>query len=288
MRAGFSGRPAGPAERFVRFARPLVRVVRRARDGIDRAPAANELEIAVEIEREYGVRASYFFTTYPADPCRYDCLYTSDDFCRFRGERMRVRDLLRLLDKEGFDVGVHGGYDSGFEAGVLTGERRRLARATGLELSTTRQHFLHWDVRTTPRLQDQAGFTVDSSLGFNRNLGFRAGTSLPFHSFDLVLGERLELLEVPVAIHDGVLFRPDCLELDVELARETLKTLLDAIAATSGLATVVFHPNNLEDSRYVELLRFTIGYGQERGAWFASLKEVERWWRERAARLGAQ
>jgi peptidoglycan/xylan/chitin deacetylase (PgdA/CDA1 family) len=288
MRAGLSGRPPGSAERVIRYLRPLVRLGRCVRTGIQRAPAATGLELAVDLEREHGVPATYLFTAYPRRPSRYDCVYAPTDRCRFRGESILIADLLRLLDAEGFDVGLHGSYDSAFQPFVLAGERQTLTKATGLRFSSTRQHFLHWDARTTPGLQDEAGLTIDSSLGFNRNLGFRAGTSLPFHFFDLSRDRRLDLLEVPVTIHDGALFRPDCLELDLDLARKTLKTLLDAIADAGGLATLVFHPNNLEEERYLDIFRFTIEYGLARGAWFASLAEVERWWRAREARLGVQ
>ena len=72
---------------------------------------------------------------------------------------------------------------AGLQPGALAAERAALERATGLEIGTTRQHLLHWDVRRTPRLQEAAGLRVDSSLGFNRGVGFRAGTSLPSSRF---------------------------------------------------------------------------------------------------------
>lgn len=288
MRAGLSGRPPGPAEPVVRLARPLVRGLRSARAGISRAPHAAMLERCLDIELEHDVRASYLVTVYPADPCRYDCLYDGADLCTFRGRRTRIADVLRETAAAGFDVGLHGSYESALRPGLLEQERASLARSTGLEPTTTRQHFLHWDIRVTPRLQEEAGLTVDSSLGFNRSVGFRAGTSLPFRHFDLAANTRLDLLQIPFAVHDGALFRSDSLELDAGLGRETVRGLLDAIADNAGLATLIFHPNNLEHEEYVELLRFSIEYGRERGAWFGSLRDVERWWRDRDARLAAR
>jgi hypothetical protein len=287
LEAAFSGRPPGRSERFVRFARPGVRLASAARWGVRRAPVTETLELTAEIEAAYGVPASYMFTTYPGDPYRFDCLYEASDWCTFRGRRSRISDVMRQLVADGHDVGLHGSYASGFERDVLATERNKLSAEPGIEPTTTRQHFLRWNIRSTPRMQQDAGLSADSTLGFNRNLGFRAGTSLPFHWFDLERDISLNLLEVPFAVHDGALFRADCLELDLDLARESVRAILDVVAGTSGLATFIFHPNNLEDDRYAELLRFLIEYGKEANAWFASLAGVDRWWRERELKLAA-
>jgi hypothetical protein len=260
----------------VRYARPPVRAARAIRHGISRSPGADALERCVELEREHGVTATYFFTVYPGgDGHRYDCTYDFGDSCSFRGSRTTVADVVRTLDGEGFEVGLHGSYNSAVAPGRLAAEKRSLESATGLSVTSTRQHFLHWDVRVTPRLQLEAGFSTDSTLGFNRNIGFRAGTSLPF------LWNGIDLVQLPIAAHDGALLRPDALELGVELARSTLRVLLDRIATVGGVATLVFHPNNLERDDYLELYRDTIAYGVERGAWFATVREVDAWFRSR-------
>src|SRR5205085_5908775 len=122
------------------------------------------------------------------------------------------------------------------------------------------------------------------TLGFNRNVGLRAGTSLPFRWFDLERAEPVDVVEVPLVFHDGAFLRADALELGVELAGRVLRELLDRVAAAGGLATFVFHPNNLERPEYLELFRTAIAYGLEREAWFASLRDLDEWWRSREAR----
>lgn len=286
MRAGLAA--TSSRDRFLRYARPPVRAARTLRKGVSTAPAADALELCVEIERGYGLPASYFFTVFPDDPSRYDCVYLPSDACRFRGARQTVADVLRTLAGEGFDVGVHGSYGSAVEPGRLSRERDVLAHATGLDIRTTRQHFIHWRVGVTPRLQEAAGITADTTLGFNRGVGFRAATSLPFRMFDLERDSSLELLEVPFAVHDGALLRSDALELDVELACRTIQSFMDAVAASGGVASLLFHPNNLLHPDFLELYRFSIAYGRERNGWFASLRDIERWWRRRSARLAAR
>jgi hypothetical protein len=266
----------------LRFARPPVRAARALAHGISRAPAAEALERCVELERERGVTATYFFTVYPGgEGHRYDCTYDFDDLCRFRGARVTVADVVRTLDREGFEVGLHGSYNSALDRERLSSERRALEQATGLTVTSARQHFLHWEARATPRIHSHAGISADSTLGFNRNIGFRAGTSLPFRWFDVQEDTSLDLVELPMLVGDVALFRTDALELGLELAQETLFGLIDRIAEVGGVATLVFHPNNLEHGDQAELFRRTIEYGIERDAWFASVHDLDAWLRGR-------
>lgn len=273
----------------LRFARPPVRFARAALAGIRLTPDTGvALERSVAIEQEYGVTASYFFTVVPRrSASRYDCVYDLSDPCVFRVKRCRVSDVIRELAGDGFDVGLHGSYHSALEPGLLAEQRRALEQAVGVEITTTRQHFLHWDVRTTPRLQSAADFRADTTLGFNRGIGFRAGTSLPFEHFDLATEEKLPLLQVPLVVQDGPLFGSFGLELDVPAAEELVRQMIDAVADVEGAATFLFHPNNLARDDFLAVFRSTIEYASSRGAWFASLKDIERWWRERAAGLAA-
>jgi hypothetical protein len=279
----------GVGQRLVRIARPPVRFARAARDGFALTPSTGPtLERCAAIELEAGVTASYFFTVLPEQHVsRYDCVYGLDDPCTFRGQRRRVADVIAQLAGDGFDVGLHGSYHSARTPGLLAAQKATLERATGLEVETTRQHFLHWDIRTTPRLQEDAGLMADCTLGFNRSVGFRAGTSLPFHQYDLERGSKLELLEVPLVVQDGPLFNPVALELDTGLALDLVHRIIDVIADTGGVATISFHPNNLEHENFLEVYQATIERGLARGGWFTSIGAIHRWWRDRAGQLAA-
>ena len=266
----------------VRFARPAVRAARAVHNGMSRRPTAEALERCVDAEREHGVTASYFFTVYPgAEGHRFDCTYDFADPCSFRGSPTTVADVARTLDREGFEVGLHGSYNSALVRDRLVSEKGALEHATGLKVTSVRQHFLHWDTRVTPRLHSHAGLSADSTLGFNRNIGLRAGTSLPFRWFDAHRDEALDLVELPMLVGDVALLRADALELGLGLAWETLAAFIDRISDVGGVATLVFHPNHLEQSDHAELFRRTIEYGKERNAWFTSVRDLDAWFRAR-------
>jgi hypothetical protein len=158
----------------------------------------------------------------------------------------------------------------------------------GAEILTTRQHWLNWDVRTTPRVQAAAGLLADSTLGFNRNVGFRGGVSLPYYPFDLLNEVTIPVLEVPLIIHDGPLTGSDALEYDISLARDVTKRLVDRVAATGGCVTVSFHPHSFLDDLYEELYAWLVEYCLARNGWVVSLKAVCEWWRKRERVLEAK
>ena len=250
-------------------------------------PTTETLELCVAIEKEANVRASYFFHVCPvAHVSLYDCLYHLQDVVIFRGRRRSVGEIVRELSDEGFDIGLHGSYHSAFSAEVLAAERAVLERATGSPVTSTRQHYLHWDARFTPRAQNTAGLRTDSTLGFNRNVGFRAGTSLPFRLFDLPGGASTDVLEVPLIVQEGPLLAENALELDRKQAIEVLRLLLDRVAEVGGVATLLFHPHSLVNPDHLAFYRWSIEYGRSKDAWFASLRDIGNWWREREARLG--
>lgn len=285
-RAGGAG-AATTASLGARVARAGARSVRAVATGIARAPSvAATLERSVALEAARGVVASYFFTVPPAGPwTRWDCVYAPGDRCEFRGRRRTVADVMRTLAAEGFDVGLHGSYESARVPGVLERERETLERALGARVETTRQHFLHWDVRWTPALQERAGLTADSSLGFNRNIGFRAGTSLPFRHFDLAASRELDLLEVPLVVQDAALLGPIGLGLGPDETRRVLGQFFDDVTHAGGLVTVVFHPDKLVQPEWLALYEWTLDRALESGAWVTSLARLADWWRKRERRV---
>jgi hypothetical protein len=288
LRHAAAGLDRGAAARDVlRYARPTVRAMRSIRGGISRSPSTGgTLELSLALEGRYDASASYFFTV-PASGggSRYDCTYAPADSCAFRGARTTVAEMIRTLAAEGVDVGLHGSYYSAVVPGVLAAERAALERATGVAATTTRQHFLHWDVTCTPQLQADAGFTADSSLGFNRAAGFRASTTLPFRQFDVTADRTLALLEVPLVVEDSALLGPISAGDGLPAARELVADLIDTARNVGGAVTLLFHPDKLVRPDWLELYEWSLSYAAQRGGWLTSLAQLQRWWSSREKKL---
>jgi hypothetical protein len=286
VRAGAAA-AATSANVAARTGRAAARAARSVVRGVSRAPSlAATLERSVALETARSVVASYFFTVPPEGAwTRWDCVYAPTDRCEFRGRRTTVDAVMRTLADDGFDVGLHGSYESARTPGVLERERSVLEQALGASVRTTRQHFLHWDVRWTPSLQERAGLEVDSSLGFNRTIGFRAGTSLPFRHFDLGAGRELDVLEVPLVVQDAALLGPIGLGRGPEETRAALDGLFDDVLGAHGVVTVVFHPDKLVQPEWLALFEWTLDRAVASGAWVTSLASLADWWRDRERRV---
>jgi hypothetical protein len=279
-RAAFG--PDGGSGLAVRAFRPPVRFVRGLRR-LARAPSLQAtLERSVALEADRGLTASYFFIVPPAGTLtRWDCVYAPGDRCEFRGKPQRIADVMRTLRDEGFDVGLHGSYESGRAPGVLQRERARLEAELGSPVTTTRQHFLHWDVRWTPRLQEAAGVRADSSVGYNRSVGFRAGTSLPFRQFDLSSQRALDVVQVPLVVQDAALLGQIAAGGSRDDPREAVRGLFEEVADVGGAITLVFHPDKLVRPEWRSLYEWALDHAVESGAWVTSVAGLDEWWRDR-------
>ena len=89
----------------------------------------------------------------------------------------------------------------------------------------------------------------------------------------------------PSSSREGALFGANSLELDAASAVRVVKDLIDRIAAVQGVVTLLFHPDSFADEVYVSLYRWCVEYRPHRDAWFASVRDIDRWWRARAKRL---
>jgi hypothetical protein len=237
----------------------------------------------VKAEESRGFRSSFYFCApSPARRHEYDARYRFGDRVDFAGERGTVSALLARLAGRGFDVGLHGSYLSHRDGDDLARQRVQIEAASGRPAPGTRQHFLRFDIHRTWRAQEEAGFSYDSTLGYNEAPGFRAGIAAPFAPWDANAGRPHRLLELPLTVMDGSLFRT--LGLDGARAAERVRQHLRAVEASGGLAVLLWHPNGASQAHFPgwwtawEAALDTLAAG---GAWVATGDEIARWWADR-------
>lgn len=232
-----------------------------------------------DLEDRFGFRASYFFVPERLSRAHfYDMTYRYSDRLRYRGRTLRVRDMMRELGTAGFDVGLHGSYFSYVDAGVLREQKSQIERCIEAEVTTTRQHYLHFDAVRTPRAQAAAGLRCDSTQGFNTSIGYRAGASLPYFCWDHEDEHPLPLLEVPMILQDVAFFEPGTMELSLDAVEHEIHLAMDEAERHGGCLTVNWHPNRIDDDRYWTSYRLLLEEGRRRGAWGCSMKQVHEWW----------
>jgi hypothetical protein len=249
-------------------------------------PAHRSYDEWLALEGRHGFHSTFFvFPEHVPEPHVYDCLYGYDDVIPYDHRRLPVREVLREIARAGWEVGLHGSYRSALRAGLLADQKRQVEQALGGPVTSTRQHWLHWDARITPGLQAGAGLLADSTQGFNRNIGFRAGTAFPYPCWDHESGETLPVLEVPQHVMDGALFTTNALECDEALAIRHGLHLMDQVQAVGGCLTLSWHPNTIVDPTYWAVYQALLAEAAHRNAWGCSVGELRTWWTARTRRI---
>jgi hypothetical protein len=224
-----------------------------------------------DYERGQRVRSSWFFLTVPRD----------SEGRRYNVSSRPFRKFLRELRTQGFEVGLHGSIQSAGNAHEMENERRTIEHVLGERIEGNRQHYLVFSAGGTFWDLQEAGIRHDSSVGYSDVVGFRAGTSLPFHPYDHARDERIEMMEIPLGVMDVAHIRPN----DPRVSLDTLwADLFERCDAIGGLVTVLWHPRMFDSEThpagrapYESLVRMA----KARALPFLRVHDIARWWRAR-------
>jgi len=229
-------------------------------------------------EAAVGARSTFFFWPgwkavgkhHPSD-----CSYDMTDRVVFDGQRCTVAEMIREIDRQGWEIGLHPSWYSFDDAEEMKRQKAALESALGKDVVSVRQHFLHYDIRVTPRVQAEAGFKYDSTLGFNDNVGFRFGTCYPWRLYDLKAEKELPIMEVPLIIQDGAMLSPvKGMRLDEDTAFQYVVQIADTVEQVGGVLTLLWHPNAIINSRWWNLYLRSLEYLKEKNAWFGSVSSI--------------
>ena len=186
-----------------------------------------------------------------------------------------IADELQRLLTARREIGLHG-IDAWRDSAKGRAELERIRQVTGASEVGVRMHWLFFDEQS-PATLEKAGFSYDSSVGYNETVGYRAGTTQVFKPLGV---ERM--LELPMHIMDTALFFPAHMNLSPKQATAMVETLVENAVRFGGVLTINWHdrsiaPERLWDDLYIGLLEDL----KIRGAWFPTAKETVSWFRKR-------
>jgi hypothetical protein len=162
----------------------------------------------------------------------------------------KVREVIRWAEAQGIEMGVHPAYDT-FEAPEeLKREVTRAREVLGNQPMGGRQHFLRWSPEQWEHWE-KCGLVYDSTVGYARQVGFRAGTCIPYRPWSLRLNRELNLLEIPLIVMDGTLVEHRKLRLEESI--ETVNRLVSRVEMVGGVFTLLWHNSSLIGAGYNEL-----------------------------------
>ena len=244
----------------------LVRALVRGRDPYGCIPDI------VSREKAIGVRSSFQVAVARRHP--NDVNYSIEDD--------RIRDYLRVICDEGFDLCLHGSYRSTEnpqwyieEAELL---ERRLARPSG-----SRQHFLSFDYSALFEAQERAGIRYDMSMGFPDRIGPRAGFSFPYFPYCVERDRPFGVVEISLFLMDVTL--QSYMRLGATEAWAHIEGVLDNLRLKRGAISIVWHPivfGGARDPGYDRLYWQIIEYVQGAGGLATDGRTINDFWRNQA------
>ncbi|MCD6483694.1 MAG: polysaccharide deacetylase family protein [Candidatus Odinarchaeota archaeon] len=228
-----------------------------------------DLKRIVDIEKERNVKSTFFFLI--------ERKHEKDTTSRLED----IKSMIMFLISEGFDVQLHGSYTSFDNETQLMKEKTLLEKIKGEQVEGIRQHYLRFDPTKTFQIQDRLGFKFDSTYGFHNQVGFRAGTSLPFHPYDDTKEQKLKLTEIPLILMDVTVI--EYLKLPPSEAWRSIKHLLDMTKDLGTLLTVLWHNTFFDDATrdWRELYTKIIDFSIRHDAFIGTARQVYNWWSKR-------
>ncbi|HLB68576.1 MAG TPA: polysaccharide deacetylase family protein [Thermoplasmata archaeon] len=232
-------------------------------------------ERIIGLERSLGIRSTFYFLEesrrLATSPPREWMLAMG----KYQFSESPVTEVIRRLDRLGWEVGLHGSYDSYRNHDLLMREKRALEDVVGHPVVGIRQHYLNLEIPRTWELHRNAGFRYDSSLGHRDRVGLETLPKFPVAP----LGD--DFLVLPLAIMDGALFSVCRAEAQ---ARTRIVEIYDAAAREHALVVMLWHQrfvNPEEFPREYGVYAFALAEAARRGAWIAPARDVAEWWRTR-------
>jgi len=199
-------------------------------------------------------------------------------------EVSEIRAELAGLARTGTELAVHG-IDAWRDATAGRAEIEQLTAVTGHPSAGVRMHWLYYGA-DSPRQLEAAGFSYDSTWGYNDAIGYRAGTSQSFK-----LPGTQGLMELPLSIMDSALFYPTRMGLERRDAMQHCLPLIGNAQRFGGTLVINWHdrslaPERLWDQSYTDLLE---AIDATRGAWYATAGEAVSWfqWRRSVRFIGS-
>jgi peptidoglycan/xylan/chitin deacetylase (PgdA/CDA1 family) len=232
-------------------------------EGKEKSPYWNFDEI-MKLEEKHDAKSSFYF------------MATEEDIRRFRYDIEDLENTLGSIVDNGWEVGLHGGYNAYNSLETILKEKKRIEKVLGKKVIGYRNHYLMFKVPDTWKLLAKAGFKYDTTFGYNNIIGFRNGMCHPYHPFDLDNNQEIDIIEIPLNIMDMALFNSG-----IGNAWDNIKKIIDNVEKFNGVLTILWH-NNIFNCPFrkdsSKLYNKLLSYCHGKNAWMTSGDEILEWW----------
>ena len=228
-------------------------------------------EKIVEIEDKYNVRSTFFFLNETGKMN----IFKPDAWKLYLG-RYSIRDpeivkVINELHLKGWEIGLHGSYNSYKNKNLLKKEKEDLECILGERVYGVRQHYLNLDIPMTWKIHEELGLRYDASYGFRSRIGFKNSPYLPFYP------SNSPFLVIPLTIMDSALFSNNK---NVKAAWRECKKCVELAEEKNAVLTVLWHQRSFNEEEFPKwggMYEDLIALCKQKNAWIATASEIERW-----------
>ena len=228
-------------------------------------------EKIMKIEENHNVKSTFFF---PNEKGKVN-IFKPNTWKLYLG-RYKIRDpeivdIIKSLHSRGWEIGLHGSYNSYKDENSLKKEKEELENILEKQIHGIRQHYLNLEIPLTWEIHEKLGLRYDASFGFRGRIGFKENKYFPFYPFDS------SFLVIPLAIMDAALFSTNA---SAEKAWQECKKYTKVAEEKNALLTILWHRESFDEEEFPEwskLYEELIVLCKQKNAWIATAGEIERW-----------
>lgn len=232
----------------------------------------------IEIEKKYSVKSTFFFLNEKGKINLFKPETWKLYLGRYNIKNPKIVKIIKKLNSEGWEIGLHGSYESYKNKKLLKKEKEELEMILGEPVYGIRQHHLNLDIPRTWKIQEELGFEYDASFGFRDRIGFKGNSFFPFHPFNSLF------LEMPLTIMDSALFSSYNSIIDVW---EECKKIIEIAERENAVLTILWHQRSFNKKEFLnrsKIYEDLIKLCKEKNAWVTTAGEIGRWWTQQVGK----
>ena len=149
----------------------------------------NGIETLISLLEKSNLKSTFYFM---GAKKQYDQGYDIFEF----------KSLIKNITDRNHEIGFHPGYHTMDDGKRMIEEKSKIDQALLKPTTKSRQHYLRFIVPNTYWLLFKCGIKYDSTLGYSKVNGFRAGTCYPFKPYDIKKDIVIPIIENPLVVMD--------------------------------------------------------------------------------------
>ncbi len=195
-----------------------------------------KFDYLLDLEKKYDISASYYFMS--GGETGLDNYYSIDNKV--------LKSIFEKIKSNSSEVGIHGSYNSYNNQNVLNKEKYRINKYSNIV--GIRQHYLRFKVPNTWIIQEECDFKYDTTLGYAKHVGFRAGICTPYKPFDILNKRVINILEIPLIVMDGTISEKQYMGLKPKESIIYIKRIINRIIEVNGIFSLLWHNSSLDEN----------------------------------------